>query len=311
MRQADWNEEDWIDTMHRAIASRDENMIRRLRVSVWESTLEFVEKGSYFANRKDVKLNLAEDMAGNTIFYDKEVHIPSTAPRYDSTMVSVTVDDSLNAAHKMVGEGKEPCVLNMANRQVPGGGVRTGAGAQEENLFRRSDYYRSLYRFDNKLAKEYKLIADTKNHYPMDRNFGGIYTDDVTIFRSDEKNGYALLNHPFKVSMVAVAAINSPEVVDDRICPELVLPTINKIRTILRIAYLNGHHHLVLSAFGCGAFRNPPRHMAELFRQVLEEDEFKHRFCEIVFAILKRDEQVPSKGNYESFKAVFGEQCTL
>ncbi|MCQ2192727.1 MAG: TIGR02452 family protein [Paludibacteraceae bacterium] len=311
MRQADWNEEDWIDTMHRAIASQDHNIIRRLRFSVWESTIEFVQKGSYLANRKEVKLDLTEDVEGNSLFYDQEVHIPSSAPRFESTQVRVIVEDSLNAAHKMVGEGKEPCVLNMANRQNPGGGVRNGASAQEEDLFRRSDYFRFLYRYQQDNAKDFGIETDKKHSYPLDRNFGGVYSDSVTVFRSDEKNGYALLSQPYKVSMVAVAAINSPEVVDGRISPELVLPTINKIRTILRIAYLNGHQHLVLSAFGCGAFRNPPSHMAELFKQVLQEDEFNHRFVEIVFAILKRNDKTYEKGNYECFKEVFGESCTL
>lgn len=311
MRQADWNEEDWIDTVHRAIASRDEDMIHRLRISVWESTLEFVQKGSYLANRKEVKLDLAEDMGKNSIFYDSEMHIPSSAPRFESTNVSVIVDDTLNAAHKMVGEGKEPCVLNMANRQHPGGGVRGGAGAQEENIFRRSDLYRSLFRYDKEQSSPFGVEFEGKHSYPLDRNFGGIYSDDVTVFRSDEKNGYALLNQPYKVSVVSVAAINRPEVVDNRISPELVVPTMNKIRTILRIAYLNGHQHLILSAFGCGAFCNPPHHMAELFKMVLEEDEFRHRFCEVVFAILKRDGENSGKGNYESFVDVFGESCTL
>ncbi|CAF1258355.1 unnamed protein product [Rotaria sordida] len=32
----------------------------------------------------------------------------------------------------------------MANAHSPGGGYRKGDGAQEENLFRRSDYFRSL-----------------------------------------------------------------------------------------------------------------------------------------------------------------------
>jgi len=40
----------------------------------------------------------------------------------------------------------------------------------------------------------------------------------------------------------------------------------------------------VLGAFGCGAFANPPKHVAEIFRKVIKE--FDGYFAEIVFAIL-------------------------
>ena len=43
---------------------------------------------------------------------------------------------------------------------------------------------------------------------------------------------------------------------------------------------------LVLSAFGCGAFANPPAHIAKLFHQVMEEPGFKNAFRLIAFAIL-------------------------
>ena len=42
----------------------------------------------------------------------------------------------------------------------------------------------------------------------------------------------------------------------------------SKINAILCIAEMHNHRVLVLSAFGCGAFRNPPYHIACLFRQV-------------------------------------------
>ena len=62
--------------------------------------------------------------------------------------------------------------------------------------------------------------------------------------------------------------------------------TLDKMRTIFRIGLLQGHDSLVLSAMGCGAFANPPTHIAKLFHQVIEEDELKDKFRLIDFAIL-------------------------
>lgn len=62
--------------------------------------------------------------------------------------------------------------------------------------------------------------------------------------------------------------------------------TLDKMRTIFRISIDQGHDSLVLSALGCGAFANPPAHIAKLFHQVIEEPEFKGALKLIDFAIL-------------------------
>lgn len=41
---------------------------------------------------------------------------------------------------------------------------------------------------------------------------------------------------------------------------------------MLRIARSNGHDSIVLSAFGCGAFRNPPREIAGIFQEVIASE---------------------------------------
>ena len=82
----------------------------------------------------------------------------------------------------------------------------------------------------------------------------------------------------------------------------------HKIRTILRIAHFHGHDAVVLSALGCGAFRNPPADVAAAFDEVLREDEFAGAFKKVLFAIL--DDQNAGRahnpdGNFLPFKRRF------
>lgn len=60
-----------------------------------------------------------------------------------------------------------------------------------------------------------------------------------------------------------------------------------KMRVILRSAIRNRHRNLVLGAFGCGAFANPPEEVAGMWASVLQESEFQAGWFEnIVFAVL-------------------------
>lgn len=77
----------------------------------------------------------------------------------------------------------------------------------------------------------------------------------------------------------------------------------DKIRTILNIAAYFNHKVLILSAFGCGAFKNPPRHVAQLFKSILDEPAYAGRFSEVYFSI--KDDHNDTMGNYQSFREVF------
>ena len=110
---------------------------------------------------------------------------------------------------------------------------------------------------------------------------------------------------PYRLSFVAVPAIAHPDLTRDGLLTDAMADlTRQKMRTIFRIAAHHDHDALVLGAFGCGAFRNPPRHIALLFKEVMQDPEFASRFRKIVFAILE-DRNAPRGGNLQPFREVF------
>lgn len=100
----------------------------------------------------------------------------------------------------------------------------------------------------------------------------GVYTPEAYVFRSEEAAGYAFMDIPVSLPFISVAAVRHPSLV---LAGESVQePTMShsdetamrrKVRTILNIAAHGGHNYLVLSAFGCGAYSCPPKHVARIF----------------------------------------------
>jgi uncharacterized protein (TIGR02452 family) len=291
------------------IATAQKSGFRELRAEIFQNTVRMVQKGGYYAG--DTFVNIPDKLsAEKTEYFDAPDRINSS---FDyQTNYSVINADCLETAEILFKAGFNPCVLNLASRHNPGGGVLNGAGAQEENIFRRTNLFLSLYQFAS-YASEYDIKKHAKS-YPLNKNTGGIYSADITVFRGSEKNGYCLLKKPYKVSIVTVSAINRPDLIAKNgkyyIDDALVEPTKTKIRTILRIAGKYKHNCLVLGAFGCGAFANPPNHIAELFREVFLEKEFVSKFKLIVFSIFEdhnsKKEHNPD-GNVLPFLEVFNE----
>jgi len=280
-----WNHKEW--SMKFKEASKLKSWVRELRADVFESTVNIVKNGGYQLIQRDCNIeNRSAEI--NTVFYESPPNVILNVNKAE-TKIAVINADCLDIARLITLAGFEPVVLNMANRQNPGGGVFGGAGAQEENIFSRSNLYVSLFQFVD-YCSQYGIQRNADYSYPLNRNTGGIYSHGITVFRSTEANGYSLIGNPYKLSFVTVPAINKPDLTlikgEYRLVSSMIEPSKQKIRTILRIALNNGHDSIVLSAFGCGAFGNPPKHIAELFKLVFDEEEFHKKLKLIVFAII-------------------------
>lgn len=190
-------------------------------------------------------------------------------------------EDCIEVAVRYKQQGHKPLVLNMADWEVAGGCVEAGSGAQEEECFRRSNYFKALH----------------QSYYPLKR-LDTIVSNGVEYYCHGAATGYALMDQTELLDMIAGPAIRSPRLSSDymRFGRQSDVETMEeKIRTLFYAGSKNGNDVLILSAWGCGAFGCPVRHMAAIFRKICEEQAglFKH----IVFAILG--------SNYELFKTAF------
>lgn len=176
-------------------------------------------------------------------------------------------------------------VLNFANPEYPGGGVRNGAMAQEECLCRSSNLYPCLCDV-NVFNDFYEYHRNLKNTFYSDRL---IYTKDITVFKNDNDVPQMLPEDMwFKVDVITCSA---PYIAKRKYTnpTALLLLFKSRIKNIFEAAIENGAAVLILGAFGCGAFKNPPEVVAKAFREVIQENSYQRLFKKIVFAIKKTD----------------------
>lgn len=218
-----------------------------------------------------------------------------------STIIKVVDSDTIDTAIHFINKNYNPLVLNLADDCIPGGCVDTGSGAQEESLFRRSNYFLSL-RYERK-------------YYPIFIN-EAIYSPAITVFKDNEKNNWKLYDTPIMMDFIACPGLKYPPVkkitdVDGntikRLCEEDVKTLKNKLRLIFQVGYKTNHDVLILGALGCGAWRSPPEHVAEIFKEIC--DEYSGMFKYVIFAVLRgAGDYAPSKfhkDNYDIFTKYF------
>lgn len=221
----------------------------------------------------------------------------SEASKYDyqarlveSDFITVCEGTSFATAKEYVGQGKIG-VLNFANPHNPGGGVANGAMAQEECLCRSSNLYPCLL-VPEAIDEYYSYNKKITNNFFSDRV---IYTDNVTVFKTDDTVPVLMPEMEwFNVSILTCAA---PYIAKRKHTNKAALKELFKkrIRNIFEVALENHIQILVLGAFGCGAFKNPPEIVASAFNEVIKElyTVLQHNMKKIVFAIKSTNNNDP------------------
>lgn len=220
--------------------------------------------------------------------------------------VVVSGKRTLEASESYAKQGKRVCVLNFASATNPGGGVVHGSSAQEEAICRCSTLYPCL-NTKEMWNKFYGPHREADN--PL-YNDDCIFTPEVKVFK-DDTNFPELLpeNEWWDVDVITCAAPNLRNVPSNRMNPNagskkadisyegLKALHTSRIQRIFEIAIANKAEVLILGAFGCGAFRNPPELVAEVFAEFTGK--YRGYFDVIEYAVYHTERET---ANYEAFK---------
>eukprot|EP00754_Rhynchopus_humris_P045286 Rhum_TRINITY_DN476_c0_g2::Rhum_TRINITY_DN476_c0_g2_i1::g.1437::m.1437 len=305
-----WVSARWSAAFAEAAAERSHAKLHRLRVLVAVDTTRRL-----LADDAQVQ-EMRVAARGSVRHDDPRLPSPEAKAKAAPTLRPAEVwrGDCLHAGLALQDEGFNPVVLNMANQYNPGGGWTGGDGAQEENLFRRTAYFASLVPDPSELHEAFAPVGRPAKpyDYPLG-DYSTVYSPDVLVVRGAESDGYPVLDTPRRMAFVACAAYRDPPCGP---APDFALPAkveagmLRKIEAVLTTAVLHGHDAVVLSAFGCGAFRNPPLAVARLFKRALEKPAYAGRLRRVVFAIFNDHNSGGPRnpdGNVVPFEAVFGE----
>lgn len=289
-------------------------MTKQERIEIFYQTVKDCQNGFYNIEEHDSNININcfdDAMIEGTKFYDQKVEINDfdNITRYE-TEIDVVNNDTLYEAKTLIDEGYKPLVLNMASEIIPGGGTLKGSSAQEENIFRRTNIYKSLYRYHD-VGKQFNVEKNQNNTYPLNNEYGAIYTPYVTVFREGEDKNYQYTEKPYQLAVITIPSVRYPKLTQDKqyyADKQTEEKVIQKIKQLLNIAIENKHNALVLSAFGCGAFKNPPKEVARIFADVLTEEQYEGAFKKIHFAILENKDtqgEHNKQGNLKPFLEIF------
>jgi uncharacterized protein (TIGR02452 family) len=251
---------------------------RERAAKLGRETVKILEAGHYRAHTGErVEIaGLVRKAVDGTRAYPPDQPIPDIQPGSQTTHIEVENETTLAAARRLITAGRRVAALNFASARNPGGGFLSGARAQEESLARSSGLYACL-------AGQPMYAYHRARRDPMYTDYA-IYSPDVPVFRTDDGT---LLEQPHLCSFITCPAVNAGVVLqrDPSRKPEIRTAMQQRIARVLTIAALQKHDTLVLGAWGCGAFGNDSREIAELFEQALSGG-FRGVFSQVVFAIV-------------------------
>ncbi len=227
---------------------------------------------------------------------DDKIVLPENAEETKVMKIFVSKKRTFEAA--MNYAGKKICCLDFANYYHAGGNPWY-AGTQEESMCRTSTLYPCLAA---KQKEYFEKHSRERAHGKIDFMGGDdiIYVPDVTIFKTDVSVPELMKKEDWVNTDVIVAA--APMLGQEECGAEDFIEAMtHRIKVILDAAEKENVQVLILGAFGCGAFNNPPEIVADIFRELLETG--RYHFETVEFPVFCRDYETE---NYTAFRKVIG-----
>ena len=288
-------------------AEKRVNMGRKDNIETFEDTQRLCSSNSRLASAVRNSSESQQCFAGKMLqWYGSGYRIYQKPAQ-----IVVSPKRTLEAAATYAYAGKKVCILNFASATNPGGGVTRGSSAQEEAICRCSTLFPNL---NEREMWSIFYAPHRRQHNPL-HNDDCIYTPGVMVFKSDTDYPQLLPeNKWYSVNVLTCAApnlrekpSNSMNSGDGDAAVHISRENIHalhekRMRKVLEIAWRKGNEVLVLGAFGCGAFRNPPMVVAQAMKTVVQE--YRKNFETIEFAVYcsSRDD-----ANYRVFQSVLGD----
>lgn len=250
-------------------------------------------------------ISAIENTIKNQYLVTKESDIKSTdeKQRFDiPAKVIVSPKRTFEAAQAY--KDQRICVLNFASATHVGGGVKTGARAQEECLCRCSTLYFAIgeENIANNFHARHRSMLKTGK---MDSTYNNdcIFSPDIVVIKSDTDSPERLPeNERYNVDIITCAAPNLNRFYGSSNISKEQIKELHKARAkrILDIAKSEKEDVVILGAFGCGAFKNPPIVVADAYKEVISD--YLYDFKTIEFAIYCP----PNSGskNYNAFSKI-------
>ena len=233
----------------------------------------------------------------------------------------VTVEniDCLKATANLKTQNKNAkiALLNMANRKHVGGGVYQGARAQEECIFCGTNISGTLLQY----AHKNKGYVSSNNRPSYKNSFGQtdvLYSKNIWLLReTNQLHEWIDLNidKQIEFNLISSAALqydtlrnryfeyaSTGKFVFSDSAAKAILTA--QLYNQIKVAIEQSNTHLILGAFGCGAFNNDPQFIAKTYRKILSLPDFIGKI-KTPFAVLAKNDNPKDIANFNTFQSEF------